>query len=149
MWWVFIITLKILSDDHCPPILKFFVQKIKLVWSNMSKIWFDLCPMNGRKCERKMHTSDPNSASPSEALRKRHILNTTASNKRRREPCSVLWNLHSETVKNGASSTTTPRLEIETLNRFEIGPFIPTHKQNSPSCDREMILMMTSSLYCI
>ena len=36
-------TLKILSDDHCPPFVYFFVQKKKLIWSNMSKIWFDLC----------------------------------------------------------------------------------------------------------
>ena len=63
-------TLKMLRDDHCPPFLYFFVQKRKLLWSNMSKIWFDLSPMKVEKWETKMRTIDPNSASPSESLQK-------------------------------------------------------------------------------
>jgi hypothetical protein len=47
----------------------------------------------------------------------------------------------------GASGTTTPRLKIETLNRFENGPMIPALGQNFPFCACDMLLVMISSLY--
>ena len=36
-----------------------------------------------------------------------------------------------------------------TLNQFENGPIIPAHKQSFPSCARDMLLVMISSLYHI
>ena len=184
MWLVF----KNTKDTNRQPLptlhLLLCNLKKKLIWSNMSKMWFDLCSkgtranstctyiqehqMNQNKIVNKnigniyLHTprtlplKSPiywtasnnywqlSSSSPEHPKHPKHKVRAT----------SVDTNLatYFETCiarkwKMGASCTTTPRLEIETLNRFENGLIILAHGQNFPSRANDMLLVMILSQY--
>ena len=84
----------------------------------------------------------------------KRILTKGAHSKHKLWATSVDTNLatYSETCivrkwKMGASGTTTSRLKTKSLNWCENRPIIPAHMRNNPSCARDMLLLMISSLY--